>query len=241
MYRPAQNQLSPPLPRAAGFTLIELLVVASLIALLITILFPVLGTARDTTRMTQCLVNQKNLMTGWSGALADNREEIPHIVPDNLPFNAPENANWWGLLADQYTGIQKLLSSQPADPSNPYLCPVIDSEFDRPSYRSKYFGVSVNSRWSDCGDVGENELRPWSQIKRMSEYPWFADPHVFSFSLADSVFGKPTAPNFGLGFYHRGDTGNVAFADGHVESIQSDVLEEKGPCGTPKWMLAELP
>ncbi|HAI14293.1 MAG TPA: hypothetical protein DCM28_21490 [Phycisphaerales bacterium] len=65
--------------RRKGFTLIELLVVISIISLLISILLPALGAARESARGAQCLANQKSIGMIISIYGNDNREYIPYV------------------------------------------------------------------------------------------------------------------------------------------------------------------
>ncbi|MEM6504348.1 MAG: prepilin-type N-terminal cleavage/methylation domain-containing protein [Planctomycetota bacterium] len=63
--------------RSLGFTLIELLVVVSISALLIAILLPALGRAREKTREMQCLTNQKSLVQGAMAYAANFKGGFP--------------------------------------------------------------------------------------------------------------------------------------------------------------------
>ena len=83
------------LPRA-GFTLIELLVVIAIIAILMSILIPVLNRAREQGKRAACLNNLKQLALGWI-MYADNNDD--KLV--NGCYDAPKEPLWvaqdWGI------------------------------------------------------------------------------------------------------------------------------------------------
>ena len=77
-----------------AFTLIELLVVISIIALLIAILLPALGRAREMARLSQCLTNVRSLGQATYAFGADNGGKIM--------ATSSATAHSWTLVVQDY-------------------------------------------------------------------------------------------------------------------------------------------
>ena len=68
----------------SGFTIIELLVVVSIIALLIGILLPALGRARDSALQSTSLSNLRQISAGLAAYAGDWADRQPTLIPDDF-------------------------------------------------------------------------------------------------------------------------------------------------------------
>jgi prepilin-type N-terminal cleavage/methylation domain-containing protein/prepilin-type processing-associated H-X9-DG protein len=69
-------------PRNA-FTLVELLVVIGIIAILISILFPVIARARESANRVTCLSNLRQLTIATLAYVGENKQRLPEACPSN--------------------------------------------------------------------------------------------------------------------------------------------------------------
>ena len=98
-----------PRPRTKqhGFTIVELLVVVSIIALLIAILLPAIGKARDAARITQSQGNMRNLAVSNDTYASDWADRQFTAVPDDVGIvggDGPAYAQEIGCMGQMLTG-----------------------------------------------------------------------------------------------------------------------------------------
>ena len=98
----------------SAFTLVELLVVIGIIAILIAILMPALGRARDQARGVQCSSNMRQLMMAVHMFAADHKGHCPGNHVDALdggrPNSDPEKRSW---LSGDYVNPAYTLANAP--------------------------------------------------------------------------------------------------------------------------------
>lgn len=86
----------------AGFTLIELLVCISLIALLIAILLPALGQARESARRMSCLSQLRQHGIALHAYAADNQQRLPCREVINQYYYSPVQTLYEKLVPGDY-------------------------------------------------------------------------------------------------------------------------------------------
>jgi hypothetical protein len=212
-----------------------LLVVVSIIALLVSILLPVLGAAKGSAQSVRCASNLRQMMIGWEAAMGQRNYVIPNTV--NSP-NGPRESIWFDVLADAM-GVDS--NAGQFDAITAWLdCPTRRSETRIAYFTRQTFGYAVNSRWLPNENWAANEHQSWEAVRNPTEYVWFAEPALEPASgwpIAKAYFGINALRHWGVAYPHAG-AGNFAFAAGDVRAVSLGGWDSDADAtGTPLWLL----
>ena len=240
-------------PARSAFTLIELLVVVSIIALLIAILLPSLGRAREAARAVVCQSNLRQFSLAFVMYYGDANQWVAPSNAVQVGTQSTSFASGWYSLHSSYVSSKKL-----------YLCPSNDQPMVPPSpawdpaYRMSYgypdfFGYSGSSpTWHE---QTSSNYKKATEIVHTSKCPVLVDqfttfPPCFvnvnaNYAMAmqlgnwglSTIGGLDGPYSTGWADFRHSERANIVMFDGHAESFDyfNEISAYRWYAANPAW------
>lgn len=239
-----------------AFTLIELLVVIAIIALLMAILIPVLGRARDQARTISCRSNPKQYGIGMRMYLDDNDFKFP---TRNEWMSSVEGTENWLTKGDTPNGtFWPYVKAEDC-----HMCPRFaqlvkgDLTYGNTAVSyllNSYVGNNGNiwSSWLGAGVRGvtkEMEVYRPAAVVLFAEENTFTIPGYSNYPYNDNLLtiGNAARQIDNYATYHNSSSSlenggtNICFVDGHVELYKRPNPDELDAGFRLAWPKKELP
>jgi hypothetical protein len=203
--------------------LIELLVCLAVLAVLMVILLPALGSARDSARGLECKSQLRTLYVAWDMGMATTDGLIPETFGGNYPHR------WYDVLGK---GLEDSGIDIEGASSRLLSCPEVQSQYGVVQYGQHLgIGYGVNVRWAldDQPGTAQNAGKPWASIPVPSRYPWLGDIEINTlnqnaYGFVAIGFRPGTTGAWGLGWHHRGQA-SVLYAAGNIGSVDESATQ----------------
>lgn len=142
--------------RKSAFTLIELLVVIAVIALLMGLLIPVLGRAREQARRVVCMGNVRQFIIGIQAYANDSQERLPLGLSD---CRDPEDEHTPVLSRAMRNALVEIIGNERS-----LSCPWLRKPFDQPGgwyyvFEGEPYGYVIGYNY-----LGGHKGTPWPRI-----------------------------------------------------------------------------
>jgi len=193
-----------------GFTLIELLVVIAIIAVLISILLPSLGAAREAGRAAVCLSNLRHNGIAVRAYADENKGKSPAL---GIPYGTLPN---WALVVQASAGITGATGGELYSQRSSLVCPTARSLYGSQMQRTYAINTSGHSGSAgdpDNFDVGLVSIR-LDLVERPSDAPLLID------SAAAPIVGEAPPPTRTLSVVDFRDDTQVRARIGRVHAAK---------------------
>ena len=205
-----------------AFTLIELLTVIAIIGILAAILIPVVGKVRDSARTAKCVSNLRSCSTAMISHINDNDGMLYTMKGGDT------NYLWTRVLADE--GYFELKTG--GLPSDSILCPT--GLYRDPAHHFDGYGLNVfDPAGSSAKPPGVNTTvysRNFNDSTvTASRYILFADSMRSGTLRQIFRLNDTQASGSGSIALIHNEKANIAFLDGHVESLGPDNIRRFEP------------